>query len=112
MLPSDRWRLQHMLDAIRAAETFVASRKRADLDDDTMLLFALVRAVEIVGEAASKVSPDGRSALPAISWADVIGMRNRLVHAYFDINRNILWATVTLSLPDLKRVLSGYLDRP
>lgn len=60
-----------------------------------MLTFALVRAVEVVGEAASKVTPQGRSELPAIPWTSVVGMRNRLVHAYFDVDLDILWNTVS-----------------
>lgn len=66
-----------------------------------MLLFALTRAVEITGEAASKVSDAGRAELPLLPWQQIVGMRNRLVHAYFDINRNILWDTVSLALPPL-----------
>lgn len=100
-----------MLDAIQSAFTFVIGRERAHIDTDQMLQFALVRAVEIVGEAASKVSSEGRSELPDVDWLDVVGMRNRLVHAYFDINKDILWATVQISLPELKRVLQAYLER-
>lgn len=66
-----------------------------------MLLFALVRAVEIIGEAAGKVSPEAQAELPQVPWPALIGMRNRLIHAYFDVDRDILWATVTLSLPEL-----------
>ena len=93
-----------MADAIDAALRFVKDRARADLDTDEMLLFALVRAVEVVGEAAAKVSPQGREAVN-LPWAAVIGMRNRLVHAYFDINRDILWTTVRESLPQLRRTI-------
>jgi uncharacterized protein with HEPN domain len=100
-----------MLDAMRAASKFTEGRERQDLDGDEMLLFALVRAVEVVGEAASKVSVEGRAGLPEVPWIDVVGMRNRLVHAYFDINRDILWLTVKKSLPELDRLLRGYLDR-
>lgn len=64
-----------MLDAIQAASGFVIGRKRADIDTDQMLQFALVRAVEIVGEAASKVSSEGRAELPEVDWLDVVGMR-------------------------------------
>jgi len=91
-----------MADAIDAALRFVKDRPRADLDTDEMLLFALVRAVEVVGEAAAKVSHEGRG-MANLPWAAVVGMRNRFVHAYFDINRDILWATVTESLPQLRR---------
>ena len=66
-----------------------------------MLLFALVRAVEIVGEAAGKLSGEGRAQMPQVPWSAVIGMRNRLVHAYFDVDRDILWTTVTEAMPSL-----------
>lgn len=100
-----------MIDAIRSAQQFVAGRARADLDTNEMLLFALVRAVEIVGEAASKVSPETRSASPEIPWASATGMRNRLVHAYFDVDRDILWATVSNALPPLLAQLEHALAR-
>ncbi len=73
-----------MRDAAASALRFIEGRKRADLDCDEMLLFALVRAVEVIGEAATKVSVEGRTGVPDIRWAAIVGMRNRLVHAYFD----------------------------
>jgi uncharacterized protein with HEPN domain len=90
-----------MLDAINAALRFAKDRTRADLDRDEMLLFALVRAVEIVGEAASRVSEEARREVPDIPWSAAAGMRNRLVHAYYEIDRDILWSTVTEALPPL-----------
>jgi uncharacterized protein with HEPN domain len=76
-----------------------------------MLVFSLVKAIEIIGEAAGQVSEIGRGNVPDIPWADIIGMRNRLVHAYYDINREILWQTVRRNLPPLvatlEHVLSG-----
>jgi uncharacterized protein with HEPN domain len=88
-------RLHHIVDALKSAISFVRGRDRKDLDSDEMLLFALVRAIEIVGEAASKVTVETRAGLTGLPWDSMIGMRNRLVHAYFDINRDILWTTVT-----------------
>ncbi len=70
-----------------------------------MLLFAVVRAVEIVGEAATRVSNETRMATPEIPWSDIMGMRNRLVHGYFNINIEIVWKTVTVELPQLLPVL-------
>lgn len=90
-----------MMDAIESATRFAQGRSRADLDSDEMLLFALVRAVEIVGEAASRISSETREELPDLPWGPASGMRNRLVHAYFDIDRDILWATVTQALPPI-----------
>ncbi len=101
MSPDDRWRVRHMIEAAEQALAFTRGRQREDLDADAMLRLALTRAMEIVGEAAAQVSDEGRTGLPDIPWPQVIGMRNRLVHAYFDINLNILWDTVHLALPPL-----------
>jgi uncharacterized protein with HEPN domain len=105
MSPDDRVRVAHMVEAAEQALAFVAGRERADLDRDAMLRLALTRAVEVLGEAAAKVSGAGRAELPAVPWAQVVGMRNRLIHAYFDINLDILWDTVHLALPPLLRQL-------
>lgn len=101
MSPRDRVRLKHMIDAGDEALRFVAGRTRAELETDTMLSFALVHAVQIIGEAASKVSAEGRAALPEVAWPVIVGMRNRLVHAYFDVNLDILWSTVHDVVPPL-----------
>jgi len=101
MSADDRIRIEHMIDAAETALRFVREKKREDLDAGEMLVFALARAVEIVGEAASRVSPAGRSELADIPWTQIVGMRHRLDHAYFDIDRTILWDTVTLAIPDL-----------
>src|SRR5882724_12814835 len=95
MNPRDRIRLQHLADALNSAIRFARGRERGDLDSDEMLLFALVRAVEIAGEAASQATAETRALLPDLPWGSITGMRNRLVHAYFDINRDVLWNTVT-----------------
>jgi uncharacterized protein with HEPN domain len=108
---ADRVRLRHMLDAARQALAFVDGRTRADLDHDPMLLLALTRAVEIVGEAAGRVSDEGRRACPGVQWPEMTGMRNRLVHAYFDVDHDVLWTTVVDQLPglctELERALAG-----
>ncbi len=111
MLPEDdRVRLQHMLDAARKARRLAAVRDRQELDDeDSPLPDALVHLISVIGEAASKVSAGTRSELRGISWPDVVRMRNRLIHAYFDINLDILWATVQDSLPSLIRLLESAL---
>ena len=101
MSPDDRWRVSHMVEAAEHALQFVAGRSRADLDSDAMLRLALTRAVEIIGEAAAQVTEAARRELPDVPWAQIVGMRNRLVHAYFDINADILWDTVQVALPAL-----------
>jgi len=98
-----------MLEATLDAVSFARGRSRQDLAADRMLLFSLERALEIIGEAASKVSEEFRSTTPEIPWADIVGMRNRLIHAYFDVNLDIVWTTVASSLPELARSLERLL---
>lgn len=105
MRPDDLIRIRHMVDAIRSTIRFTQGRERADLDNDEMLAFALVRAIEIVGEAATKISSETREQYPEVPWAAIIGMRHRLIHAYFDINHDILWTTATEAAPGLLPLL-------
>ncbi|WP_201150055.1 DUF86 domain-containing protein [Cyanobacterium sp. IPPAS B-1200] len=74
------------------------------------MVFALVKAIEIVGEAAGKVSKEYQINHPEISWTAMISMRNRLVHAYFDINKKILWQTLKKDIPELVNILTELLD--
>lgn len=100
-----------MLDAAQAALSFAVGRSRADLDADLMFVMAVVRAVEIIGEAAINVSSETRDLLPELPWANIIGMRHRVIHAYFDVNRDIVWATLQEDLDPLVRSLVGFLEK-
>jgi uncharacterized protein with HEPN domain len=82
--------VQHILDAARKAISFSKKRKREDLDTDEMPALSLVRLLEVIGEAANSVSTSFQSKYPCIPWGKMIGMRNRLIHGYFDINLDIV----------------------
>ena len=99
-----------MLDAAREACSFSRGQKRADLDRDRMLTLALLKSLEIIGEAANGVSSDTQSRYPGIPWRDIIGMRNRLVHVYFDVDLDLVWDTIRTSLPPLIVELEWVLD--
>jgi uncharacterized protein with HEPN domain len=101
MTEDDRIRLRHMIDAAEAAARFISGRSRADLDHDQQLLFAVIRAIELVGEAAAKLSSETRGSAQTIPWSAIVSMRNRLIHGYFDIDTDIVWATATIELPQL-----------
>jgi uncharacterized protein with HEPN domain len=105
MRRDDAIRLRHMLDAAREAMGFAQGRIRADLESDRMLVLSLVKDIEIIGEAAYQTSEETRRQLTDIAWDDIIGMRHRLVHVYFDINLDILWRTVQDDLPQLSFIL-------
>jgi uncharacterized protein with HEPN domain len=100
-----------MIEAAEAAQDFIAGRVRADLDTDRMLLFAVVRAIEIIGEAASKISPETRGAGRDVPWKQIVATRNRLVHGYFDIDHGILWKTATEEIPTLLTQLRIVVDQ-
>ncbi|MCK5114587.1 MAG: DUF86 domain-containing protein [Phycisphaerae bacterium] len=110
MQRDDCIRLHHMLDAARDAVGFARDKKREGLDSDRQLVMAVVKCVEIIGEAASQVSAETRDTIPSLPWGDMINMRHRLVHAYYDINLNVVWATIQEDLPSLIKALEAIPD--
>jgi len=111
MLPEDRIRITHMRDACESIGRFIEDKTSVDLADDQMLQFALVRAIEIIGEAAGRVSEDVQKAAPEIPWREAVGIRNRLVHAYFNVDLVILWQTAAESVPELQVQLDNLLTK-
>lgn len=107
----DAVRLRHMLDYAAEAIELCGGRSRQDLDRDRMFNLALVRLIEIVGEAANRVSKQAQQDLPEIPWREVISMRNRVVHGYDAVNFDILWAVVRDDLPPLAANLRAHLKR-
>jgi len=99
--------LLDMLLAAREAQEFARGATLSDFRQDRTLQLAIVKAVEIVGEAASRISTETRELNPDIPWADIVGMRNRLVHGYFDINLVRVWETVEQDIPRLIQQLEG-----
>lgn len=103
-------RLKHMLDASRAAIGHLAGKRREDLDTNRTILSAVVRELEIVGEAANSISTAFKKKHSEIPWKQMIAMRNRLIHAYFDIDRDIVWTTAKDYLPPLIQQLEQLLE--
>ena len=96
----DETLLRDMLDAAHRVQIFLSGKIRSDLEVDNFLLgFAVVRALEIIGEAAHKVSPETRENLPAVGWHEIIGMRNRIIHDYNRVDYDIVWDTAHIDIP-------------
>jgi uncharacterized protein with HEPN domain len=112
MKRDDRIRLEHMLEAARQAVGVASEKVREDLHRDRFLVLGLMKCLEIIGEAASKVSVETRVRYPDIPWLQIIGMRNRLIHAYFDINLDLMWDTLREDLPSLIQILERVLQNP
>ncbi len=94
-----------MLDAARKAVSFAHGRTRADLDSDEQLALALVRLLEILGEAAKQVGSATRDAHADIPWKEIAGTRDRLIHGYFNVDLDVVWTIVDSDLPPLVRRL-------
>ena len=99
--PDDATRLHHILDSARKAVRFTSGKSRNDLDTDELLTLALVRLLEIIGEASTGVTESFRSKYPEIPWRQMSDTRNRLIHGYFDINYELVWETTARELPPL-----------
>jgi len=102
--------LLHMLEAAQHAGEFADGLTRSAFERDILRQYALARAVVIVGEAASNVTDELQGQHPHVAWAQIKGMRNRLAHAYFDINLDVLWRAVTVELPTLEEQLQVIID--
>jgi uncharacterized protein with HEPN domain len=98
-------RLRHMLEHAREALELVKGKARKDFDADRVLRLALVRLVEVVGEAANRIPHTDRSRFPSVPWTGIIGLRNRLVHGYDEVDFDILWEILQKDLPELVKKL-------
>jgi uncharacterized protein with HEPN domain len=110
-LPEDTVLLRDMLDHARKAVAAVDGKTRADLAKDAVLAAALERFVEVIGEAASKVSATTRGEVALVPWSEIIGMHNRLVHGYASVDLDVVWAVATKDHPDLVAALEAKLQR-
>lgn len=95
-----------MLESAKEAVDFLGSKNMQDLLNDRMALQAIVRSIEIIGEAASQISPQYRDQHQEIPWVQIIGMRNRLIHAYFDVDYRFVYNTVCSDLPNFIKQIS------
>ena len=97
--------LRHMLDHALEAVAMTKGKTRADLDKDRQLNLALVRLLEIIGEAASRIPKEEQARYADISWSEIISLRNRLIHGYDTVDFDILWQIVSQDLPGLIKSL-------
>lgn len=106
----DRVPIRHALDAARTALSSTSGWNRSDLDLTQLATQGLLRLLEVIGEAASSVSAETKRAHPHIPWRQMSGLRNRLIHAYFNVNLDIVWDTLRQDLPGLIPTLEALLS--
>ena len=104
-------RIGHMLLYAKEAVKLALGKSKDDIENDRILNLALVRLIEIVGEAAYNISPEGQLKYPSIPWQQIIGMRHRLVHGYDFVDFDILYETLSQDLPpliiELEKIISS-----
>ena len=100
--PGDKVRLQHILDAILEIENYLQETNFPDFMQNSMMRFACIKQMEIIGEAGNHVSNDTKSQFSTIEWAQIVGMRNVFVHEYFGVDSSLVWEIIKNDLPDLK----------
>ncbi len=101
--------LRHMRDHAREAIDLLGPLPRDHFSESRTLQLALLHLVEIVGEAATRVSPETRAELALIPWREIVAMRNRIIHGYATVSCTMLWDTVADDLPVLVNLLDQYL---
>ncbi|MDN3505830.1 MAG: DUF86 domain-containing protein [Simkaniaceae bacterium] len=106
----DYVRLKHMLDSTKAILSFTKGRRRGSLDNDRLLLSGVLRELEIIGEAAGRISDKTKKEFPEVPWKELVGMRNRLIHAYFDVDHDIIWNTIRKYLPTFLKQLQEIIE--
>lgn len=101
----DRAILAHMLAAIERIEELVARTDRATFDRDWVIQDAIIRELEVLGEAAGRMSPDFVSANPTIPWREMTGIRHKLIHDYFVVDLGVVWETAVSNVPEAAALL-------
>lgn len=94
--------LKHMLDAVARIESYVADVEEAEFLANTEKQDAIIRQLQVLGEAVKRLSQDLRAAYPEVPWREVAGMRDKLVHDYFGVDLSFVWVTATKDIPALK----------
>ena len=102
--------LSQMLAYAREARELAQGKARADLDRERMLELSVLRVLEVLGEAATRLPDETRSRHPEIPWGSIIGLCNRLIHAYDEVDLDIVWDILTLDVPDLIEKLERMLN--
>jgi uncharacterized protein with HEPN domain len=109
MSKTDTVFLCHILDAITQIETYVAGMTYRQFAENRLVQDGVIRQLEVIGEASRSLSEELRTQRTDLPWHQIIGLRNRLIHAYFDINLGIVWEIVHTDIPPLKDAISGLL---
>lgn len=106
----DKGRLEHILSAIGSISSYGEGKTYEEFSTNGMMYYAVVKNIEIIGEAANMLTEEFRKSHSATPWRLIIGMRHYMVHEYFQVDGNVVWEFVTHDLPPLAAQVKSYLD--
>jgi len=106
----DKVRLRHILDAILEIESYSFNTDFSGFMENSMMRFACIKQMEIIGEASNHISEETKAKFSTIQWSQIIGMRNIFIHEYFGIDLRLVWEIIKVDLPGLKEKVSEILD--
>jgi uncharacterized protein with HEPN domain len=101
--------LRHIWDSIEKIESYVSGVDQDEFFENSMVQDAVIRQLEIIGEAAKRISESTRAKEPDIPWNSIAGMRNKLIHDYFGVDLSTIWVTIKEDLDPLKRAVQRML---
>jgi len=104
--------VRHMLDAIDRVAEAVSRTTLSDFEKDWVIQDAIIRELQIVGEAAGRITRELTTSRPEIPWAEITGLRHKLVHDYFVVDLRIVWQTATEDVPLVRPLIAALLDDP
>lgn len=107
----DRGRLEHILEQLNNIEEFVSGKTLNDLQNDKILQYAIVKCIEIIGEAAYMLSVEFKDKHPQVQWEQIVRMRHVLVHGYYHISLPLVWSVIQDDLVDLKPYIMHFLSK-
>lgn len=102
--------LYDIIDAIKKAEIFVEGMSFPDFEQDIKTQFAVIRSIEIIGEAAKKISDEIKTQFPRTPWKEICGIRDKLIHDYFGVDIDVIWQTLMQDLPTLKNDIEEIIE--
>lgn len=106
----DKVRLQHIYDAILEIESYLLNKEFSDFLGNSMMRYACIKQIEIIGEASNHISDETKSKFTSIEWDQIVGMRNVFIHEYFGVDSTLVWEIIKNDVPDLKGKIMKILD--